>query len=98
MQSDLMRTLQATFQLSQKPSLWLEDCMLSFWSLCSRSLMYSSSVEELVLLKITRKTSIQLWFVSNFVLDSKIVAEADRLTLNGKEWQQRLGRIPQDQQ
>ena len=57
-QSDLIRTLQTTFQLSQKFFLMLEDCMLSFWSLCSRSLMYSSSVEELVLLKEDHKKDI----------------------------------------
>ena len=51
-QSDVTRTLQTTFQLSQKLFFFLpEDRMLSFWSLCSRSLMYSSSVEESVLLK-----------------------------------------------
>ena len=49
-QSDLTRTLRTTFQLSQK-FFQLEDCMLSLWSLCSRSLMYSSSVEESVRLK-----------------------------------------------
>ena len=47
-QSDPTRTLQATFQLSQKLFLGLEACMLPFWSLFSRSLMYSSPVEELV--------------------------------------------------
>ena len=53
--------------------------MLSFWSLSSRSLMYSSSVEELALLKEDHKRDINSSVVrlSNFVLDSKIVAEAD---------------------
>ena len=77
-QSDLMRTLQATFQLSQKVFLRLKDCMLSFWSLFSRSLMYSSSVEELVLLKEDHKRDINsTGEIPTLVLDSKIVAEAD---------------------
>ena len=78
-QSDLIRTLQTTFQLSQKFFLGLEDYMLSFWSLCSRSLMCSSSVEELVWLKEDHKKDINSTVVRLpiFVLDSKIVAEAD---------------------
>ena len=48
--------------------------MLSSWSLCSRSLMCSSSVEELVLLKDINSTVVRL---PTFVLDSEIVAEAD---------------------
>ena len=78
-QSDLIRTLQTTCQLSQKFFLGLKDCMLSFWSLCSRSLMYSSSVEELVLLKEDHKKDINSTVVRLpiFVLDSKIVAETD---------------------
>ena len=47
--------------------------MLSFWSLCSRSLMCSSSVEELVLLKDINSTVVRL---PTFVLDSEIVAGA----------------------
>ena len=62
-QSDLIRTLQTTFQLSQKFFLGLEDCMPSFWSLCPRSLMYSSSVEELVLLKGDHEEDINLTVV-----------------------------------
>ena len=57
-QSDLIRTLQAIFQLNQKLFLGLEDCMLSFWSLFHRSLMYSSPVEELVLLNEDHKRDI----------------------------------------
>ena len=59
--------------------LGLEDYMLSFWSLCSRSLMYSSSVEELALLKEDHKKHINSTAVRLpiFVLDSKMVAEAD---------------------
>ena len=66
-QSDLIRTVQATFQLSQKFFLGLEDCMFSFRSLFSRSLMYSSPVEELVL----------TGEVPTLLLGSKTVAEAD---------------------
>ena len=53
--------------------------MLSFWSLCSRSLMYFSSVEELVPLKEDHEKDINSTVVRLpiFVLDSKIVAEAD---------------------
>ena len=58
MQSDMIRILQTTFQVSQKLFLGMEDCMLSCWSLCSRSPMYSSSVEELVLLKEDHKKDI----------------------------------------
>ena len=81
MQADLIRTLQTTFQLSQKFFFGLEDSMLSFWSLCSRSLMYSSSVEELVLWKENHKKDINSTVVRLpiFVLDSKIVAETDVL-------------------
>ena len=77
--SEVIRTLPTTFQLSQKLFLGLEDCMLSFWSLCFRSLMYSSSVEELVLLKEDHKKDINSTVVRPpiFVLDSKTVAEAD---------------------
>ena len=79
-QSDLIRTLQTTFQLGQKFFFGrLEDCMLSFWSLCSRSLMFFSSVEELVLLKEDHKKDISSTVVRLpiFVLDSKIAAETD---------------------
>ena len=78
-QSDLIRTLQTILQLSQKFFLGLQDCMLSFWSLCSRSLMYSSSVEELVLLKEDHNKDINSTVVRLpiFVLDSKIVAETE---------------------
>ena len=53
--------------------------MLSLWSLCSRSLMYSSSVEESARLnedhmKDFNSTVVRLPI---FVLDSKIVAETD---------------------
>ena len=77
-QSDLTRTLQTTFQLSQI-SFRLEDCMLSLWSLCSRSLMYSSSVEESARLKEDHMKDINSTVVRLpiFVLDSKIVAETD---------------------
>ena len=53
--------------------------MLSLWSLCSRSLMYSSYVEESVLLKEDHMKDINLTVVRLpiFVLDSKIVAETD---------------------
>ena len=53
--------------------------MLSFWSLVSRSLMCSSSVEELVLLKDDHKKDINSTVARPpiLVLDSKIVAEAD---------------------
>ena len=53
--------------------------MLTFWSLCSRSLMYSSSVEESARLKEDHKKDINSTVVRlpTFVLDSKIVAEAD---------------------
>ena len=75
-QSDLIRTLQTTFQQSLKFFFGLEDCMLSFWSLCSRSLMYSSSVEELVLLKEDHQKDINSTVVRLpiFVLGSKIVS------------------------
>ena len=78
-QSDLIRTLQTTFQLSQKFFLGLEGCMLSLCSLCSRSLMYSPSVEESVLLKEDHMKDISSTVVRLpiFVLDSKIVAETD---------------------
>ena len=77
-QSDLVRTLQATFQQSKSLFLGSEDCMLSFSSLFSPSLMYSSSVEELVLLKEAHKRDINsTGKIPIFVLDSKIVAEAD---------------------
>ena len=78
-QSDLTRTLQTTFQLSQKFFFWLEDCVLSFWSLWSLSLMCSSSVEELVMLKEDHKKDINSTVVRPpiFVLGSKIVAEAN---------------------
>ena len=78
-QSDLTRTLQTTFQLSQKFFSGLEDCMLSLWSLCSRSLMYSSSVEESVLLQEDHMKDINSTVVRLpiFVLDSKIAAETD---------------------
>ena len=56
-QSDMIK-------LSQKFFLGLEECMLSFWSLCSRLLMYSSSVEELVLLKEDHKKDINSTVVS----------------------------------
>ena len=57
----------------------LEDCMLSLCSLCSRSLMYSSSVEESVLLKEDHMKDISSTVIRLpiFVLDSKIVAETD---------------------
>ena len=57
----------------------LEDCMLSFWSLCSRSLIYSSSVEESVRLKEDHMKDINstVFRLPIFVLDSKIVAETD---------------------
>ena len=76
--SDLARTLQTTFQLSQKFFLGLEDCMLSFWSLCSHSLVYSSHVEESILVKEDHKRDINstVGRCPIFVLDSKIVAEA----------------------
>ena len=53
--------------------------MLSLWSLCSRSLMYSSSVEESVLLEEDHMKDIKSTVVrlQIFVLDSKIVAETD---------------------
>ena len=53
--------------------------MLSLRSLCSRSLMYSSSVEESVLLKEDHMKDINSTVVRLpiFVLDSKIVAETD---------------------
>ena len=78
-QSDLTRTLQTTFQLSQKFFFQLEDCMLSLWSLCSRSLMYSSSVEESARLKEDHIKDINSTVVRLpiFVLDSKIVAETE---------------------
>ena len=77
-QSDPNRTLQGTFQLSQKLFLGLEDCMLSFLSLFSRSLMYSSPVEELVLLNEDHKREINSTReIPTLVLDSNTVAEAD---------------------
>ena len=78
-QSDLTRTLQTTFQLSQRFFFGLEDCMFSLWSLCSRSLMYSSSAEESVRLKEDHMKDINSTVVRLpiFVLDSKIVAETD---------------------
>ena len=76
-QSDLIRTPQATFQLSQKLFLGLEDCMLPFWSLFSRSLMYSSPVEELALLNEDHKRDINsTGEIPTLVLDSKTIAEA----------------------
>ena len=53
--------------------------MLSLWSLCSRSLMYSSSVEESARLKEDHMKDINSTVVRLpiFVLDSKIVAETD---------------------
>ena len=53
--------------------------MLSLWSLCSRSLMYSSSVEESVRLKEDHMKDINSTVVRLpiFVLDSKTVAETD---------------------
>ena len=61
--------------------------MLSFWLLCSRSLMYSSSVEELVLLKEDHKKDINSTAVRLpiFVLDSKTVAEADVVAESGED-------------
>ena len=55
--------------------------MLSLWSLCSRSLMYSSSVEESAWLKEDHMKDINSFVVRLpiFVLDSKIVAETDVL-------------------
>ena len=78
MQPDLTRTLQTTFSTESEFSR-LEDCMLSLWSLCSRSLMYSSSVEESVRLKEDHMKDINSTVVRLpvFVLDSKIVAETD---------------------
>ena len=53
--------------------------MLSLWSLCSLSLMYSSSVEESARLKEDHVKDINSTVVRlpTFVLDSKIVAETD---------------------
>ena len=53
--------------------------MLSLWSLCSRSLVYSSSVEESVRLKEDHMKDINSTGVRLpiFVLDSKVVAETD---------------------
>ena len=77
-QSDLTRTLQSTFQLSQK-FFQLEDCMLSLWSRCSRSLMYSSSVEESARLKEDHMKEINSTVVRLpiFVLDGRTVPETD---------------------
>ena len=57
----------------------LEDCMHSLWSLCSRSLMYSSSVEESARLKEDHMKDINSAVVRPpiLILDSKIVAETD---------------------
>ena len=53
--------------------------MLSLWSLCSRSLMYSSSVGESARLKDDHMKDISSTVVRLpiFVLDSKIVVETD---------------------
>ena len=77
-QSDLTKDSSTTFQLSQN-FFQLEDCMLSLWSLCSRSLMRSSSVEESARLKEDHMKDINSTVVRLpiFVLDSKIVAETD---------------------
>ena len=70
----------SNFLTESEPFLWLEDWVLSFWSLFSRSLMYSSSVEELVLLKGAHKRDINsTGEIPTLVLDNKIVAEADVL-------------------
>ena len=69
MPSDLIRTLQTTFQLCQKFFLGLEDCMLSFWSpgvlfICGRVGTVERRSQERH--QFNRRTT-----------DSKIVAETD---------------------
>ena len=69
--------------------------MLSLWSLCSRSLMYSSSVGESARLKDDHMKDISSTVVRLpiFVLDSKIVVETDVVAESVKDMFQVYGAL-----